>query len=390
MKISLDYVTKRARSANKVVIVGAGLRGRELLNQLLADTSISITAFFDNNEKLQGSVVENIEVFPPYKMEEENCLYIIAVDAMNIREILREQLKALGICEKEIVNYYFYRDYDYLSTLDEKYYKNEIEAMYYEVLGKKINWQSPAAYTEIINWEKLNVKDERRTRLADKYLVREWVKEQIGEKYLTKSYGVWDNADEIDFDSLPDAFALKVNNGSGRNIIVKNKAELNYEEIRRQLNEWMKSNFAYMSIELHYRDIVPKIICEEYLDGLAENVYDYNIYCFHGKPQYVHCIKASHRPGWSGSFYDKDWVMQPFSYGCPKDPVLAPKPEKLEEMMELSKILSKDFKHVRVDWYNLPDGRVLFGEMTFSAWSGLGEFCPEEYDVIFGNLIKNA
>lgn len=79
--------------------------------------------------------------------------------------------------------------------------------------------------------------------------------------------------------------------------------------------------------------------------------------------------------------------MQPFSYGCPKDPVIAPKPEKLDEMLELSKILCKDFKHVRVDWYNLPDGRVLFGEMTFSAWSGLCKFYPEEYDNIFGNLI---
>lgn len=77
----------------------------------------------------------------------------------------------------------------------------------------------------------------------------------------------------------------------------------------------------------------------------------------------------------------------PFSYGYPRDDIPAPRPEKLEEMLELSRILSKDFEHVRVDWYNLPDGRVLFGEMTFATWAGLAQWRPEEYDLIFGSLI---
>ena len=82
--------------------------------------------------------------------------------------------------------------------------------------------------------------------------------------------------------------------------------------------------------------------------------------------------------------------MQPFSYGYPKDPVLAPKPGKLDKMLELSRVLCQDFEHVRVDWYNMPDGRVLFGEMTFSTWSGLMHFVPEEYDGVFGKLIKTG
>lgn len=387
MTKSLEYVKGKARMADKVVIVGAGVRGKELLSHLSNDDTISVKAFFDNDEKKIDSTIKNIEVFRPYKIECENCLYVIAVDAVKARRAFQLQLNALGIGEKEIISYYFYRDYDYLSTLDERYYADEIKEMYYEQFGRKINWDAPVTYTEIINWEKLNVKDERRTRLADKYLVREWVRKKIGSKYLTKLYGVWEDANEIDFDSLPDSFALKVNNGSGRNIIVKNKAEINYEQVRQQLNEWKTCNFAYMSIELHYRNIEPKIICEEYLEGMAENVYDYNIYCFHEEPKYIHCIKESHKPGWRGSFYDENWIIQPFSYGCPKDPVLAPRPEKLDEMLDLSKILCRDFKHVRVDWYNLPDGRVLFGEMTFTPWSGLCKFSPEEYDTVWGNLI---
>ena len=56
-------------------------------------------------------------------------------------------------------------------------------------------------------------------------------------------------------------------------------------------------------------------------------------------------------------------------------------------MLELSKVLCKDFDHVRVDWYNMPDGRVLFGEMTFSTWNGLKKFDPEEWDLKLGELI---
>lgn len=383
---SLNDVIDRAKKAEKVVIVGAGKRGQELLGHLSQHNSTNIVAFFDNNEAITGSKIQNIEIVKPYKVDGVS-IYVIAVDVEKYRREFCSQLQRLGIEKDNIVIYYYDRDYDYLSTLSEAYYEEEIKAMYYEKFGKEINWEKPTTYNEIINWEKINIKDERRTKLADKYLAREWVKEKIGEKYLTKLYGVWDDAYDIDFDKLPHAFALKLNNGSGRNIIVKDKTQINRSEVCQQLNEWRDHNFAFYSYELHYRDIVPKIICEEYMEGMAESVYDYNIYCFHGEPEYIWCIKASHKPGCQASFYNKNWEMQPFSYGYPKDPIVAPKPEKLEEMLELSRILSKDFQHVRVDLYNLPDGRVLFGEMTFSTWSGLMHFEPEEYDAVFGSLI---
>lgn len=223
--------------------------------------------------------------------------------------------------------------------------------------------------------------------MADKISVRDWIRAQIGEKYLTKLYGIWDDSDDIDFEMLPDAFALKLNNASGRNIIVKDKTQIDQSEVRKQLNRWRDNSHAYMNLELHYRDIVPRILCEEYLEGVAENVYDYNIYCFHGEPAYIWCIRGSHRPECHATFYTKNWEMMPFSFGYPRDDVPAPKPDKLEEMLELSRFLSKDFDHVRVDWYNLPDGRVLFCEMTFATWGGFGKWNPEEYDTIFGNMI---
>lgn len=387
LKRSLNCLLENAKNAKEVVIVGAGERGKELLGHLRDIDTITIHCFFDNSDKLTGSKIKGIEILKPCNLGKENYLYVIAVDKMVLRKELHFQLVKLGIQEECITAYYFYRDNDYLRNLNEKYYQEELQEIYFGIFGKRINWENPTTYNEKINWEKLSVKDDRRTRLADKYLVREWIKEQIGEKYLTKLYGVWDHTEEIDFDKLPQAFAIKLNNGSGRNIIVKDKSMADWGAICQKLNEWKERNFAFETLELHYRDIVPKIICEEYLEGVAENVYDYNVYCFHGEPVYIWCIKGSHRPGCKASFYNKDWEMQPFSFGYPKDPVLAPKPERLEEMLFLSKRLCKEFEHVRVDWYNLPDGRVLFGEMSFSSWSGLRKWEPEEYDTVFGKLI---
>ncbi len=377
----LENLFERVKHARSIVIVGAGYRGQDLLSHF-QEHSIPIQAFFDNYKA--GSIIMGVKVMHPYKIETEKCVYIITVDKLEFHNQLSLQLQSLGINEEDIITYDYY---EYISNLDEKYYADELQKRFLARFGKKIDWENPVTYNEKINCDKLYVRDKIRTTLADKYLVRDWIREQIGEKYLNELYGVWDDADEIDFEHLPKSFVLKVNNGSGRNIIVTDKSKIEEGHIKEQLREWMNNNFAYASLELQYKDIVPKIICEAYLEGVAESVYDYNIYCFHGEPEYIWCIKGSHRPECKASFYDKNWNMMPFSYGYPRDNDMAPRPEKLEEMLSLSRVLSKNFKHVRVDWYNLPDGRVLFGEMTFTTWSGMQKFEPEEYDVVFGKLI---
>lgn len=313
---------------------------------------------------------------------------IIAVNAPEIRLNLVSQLMELGIDEENIMIYHDLPNMEYVAGLEEKEYQEVINSIYFKEFGREIDFEHPTTYNEILNWEKLHVRDPLRTRLADKVEVRKWVQEQIGEQYLTKWYGFWEDTKDIDFAKLPSSFVLKANNGSGRNIIVKDKSKLDIPSTIKQLNEWMEQNYAYLALEVQYKDIVPKILCEEYLEGLAETVYDYNIYCFHGEPEYIWCIKGSHRPGCQASFYTPDWEMQPFYFGYPKDEELAPRPEKLEEMLRLTRILCKQFKHVRVDWYNMPDGRLLFGEMTFTSWGGMHKFCPEEYDLEFGKLIK--
>lgn len=186
-------------------------------------------------------------------------------------------------------------DPEYIKKLDKKEYPNIVNSMYLKNFGHEINFDNLTTYNEKINLDKIYLKDPIRTRLADKVEVRGWIKEQIGEKYLTKWYAVWDNTEDIDFEKLLQSFVLKLNNGSDRNILVKDKSKLDIPSAISMLNDWKKANYAYFAMELQYKNIVPKIICEEYLKDLAETVYDYNIYCFHGKPEYIWCIKGSIR-----------------------------------------------------------------------------------------------
>lgn len=384
--MSLDVILEKAKYADSVVIVGAGRRGKDLL-EYLENKNILVNAFFDNDEVIRNSYFHGILITKPRKIDGFKTLYIVAIDSVGDRKRIILQLKELGISERDIVPYDCFIKFNYLNSLPIEAYAEEINKEYYKVFGKVINWNHPVTYNEKINCDKLNIQDSLRTRLADKLLVREWIREKIGDRYLTKLYGVWNSADDINFCSLPNSFALKMNNASGRNIIVKDKSKIDWDMVRNQFGQWKRLNYAYVSFELQYKDIEPKIICEEYLEGVAETIYDYNVYCFHGEPEYIWCIKGSHKPECKASFYNKRWEMQPFSYGYPKDEDIAPQPGKLGEMLELSRILSKDFKHVRVDWYNLPDGRLLFGEMTFTTWGGLRRFQPDEYDMRWGNLI---
>lgn len=389
MKIlSFESLLEKAKERTGVVIVGAGYAGIDML-ALLRKNTIEPLCFFDNDEKMHGESINGIQIIKPHKKAEVG-LYIICVRDENIRSQLYEQLLAFGIEKDNIVaQHYTCRSYEYLSSLKEAEVRRELDSIYFERFQKPMNWDNPMTYNEKLNWEKIFVRDERKTRLADKYLVREWVKEKIGEDYQTRIYGVWDKAEDIDFSMLPNKFVLKVNNGSARNIIITDKNQLDEEKVCGQLKEWLGKNFYYTNFEIQYKDIVPKIICEEYLEGVAENLYDYDVFCFHGEPKYIWCISGSHRKGCKASFYDLNWNKQPFSYGYPLDEEDAPRPENLDKMLELSRVLSKDFKHARVDWYQYPAGKhgILFSEITFTTWSGMKHFVPEEYDRILGDMI---
>ncbi len=257
-------------------------------------------------------------------------------------------------------------------------------------VGYKPNILHPRTFNEKIQWCKLFDKNPLRTICSDKYLVRDYVAEKIGEKYLVPLLGVYDSPEEIDFDKLPNQFAMKINWGSGQNIIVKDKKQLDIAAAKKQLSEWMKphSNLYYKFLEYDYKNIVPKIVIEKYLETVDKSALDYKFLCFGGKP-YFCWVSNKYKEVQERSFYDMDWNMLDLELVeehkvKAKEPL--PKPDNFDEMVKLAEKLCQDFAHVRVDLYNLPGGEIKFGELTLNSASGFSPWSPESFDFKMGEL----
>lgn len=264
-------------------------------------------------------------------------------------------------------------------------YQNEISKQYKYRIGHDIDWNNLVTYTEKMQWAKLYDNDPLKSELTDKYRVREWVAQKIGKGYLIGLLGAWDSFEEIDFSKLPDKFVLKTNHGSGTNLIVKNKKSLNMKNTRRMFKDWLSTDFGYKSLELHYSGITPKILAEEYIETEYGELQDYKFLCFGGKPYYC-WVDMGRYSNHTRNVYDLNWELQPWNqeaYAHYEKPI--PRPENFEKMIEIATILSQSFSHVRVDLYNV-DGKVYFGEMTFTNGGGYDRILPVEYDKKLGEL----
>ncbi len=244
-------------------------------------------------------------------------------------------------------------------------------------------------YNQKLQWTKIFNVSPLRTLLVDKYLVREWVKKKIGTKYLTNLLGIYNNFDEIDFNKLPNKFAIKCNHGSGMNIIVKDKKTMEIEKIRKFFKLQMSINFGFINYELQYVNVSKKIIIEEYMENEKGYLNDYRIFCFNGKPYYIIVDSDSHGPQRKISLYDTNWNFINVTYNNHKihNPPLK-KPKNLNEILKISTILSKGFNHVRVDLYLFDNNVIKFGEMTFQHAAGYGKWSNEEFNKHLGNLLE--
>ncbi len=281
------------------------------------------------------------------------------------------------------------KDYSFYERLPISEYKKELALWFKEKTGKKLNLNNPQTYNEKIQWLKLYDSTPIKTRLADKYLVRDWIKEKIGEQYLIPLLGVYDSFDEIDFDKLPKQFVIKCNHGSGYNIIVPDKSKLDLVEAKQKVDKWMKENFAFKAgFELQYRDMTPKIIIEKYIENQnAQDLYDYKFWCFNGKVKYIQFL-SERKNGLKMAFYNTKWEKQNFVYNYPLDTKDIIKPDNLHDMILLAEKLSKGFYHVRIDFYRLDDGTIYFGEYTFTSMSGICKWNLNSINSDLGKFIK--
>ena len=338
-------------------------------------------------EKRVGDIGKNVEQIREGDLREMSSKSNVIVDKIVLSQ--KKQDEGISRVIREINNARQFIETQHLEMMKQEDYPHYLKEWYINQTGKVLNLDNPKTYNENVQWLKLFEIDERKTRLADKYLVRDWIKEKVGEGYLIKLFGVYDRFDEINFEALPEKFVIKANHGSGMNVIVKDKTALNIEEIKKKVNGWLKTNYAFKyGLEMQYNDIPRKILIEEYLENSDGDMPDYKFWCFNGKVKYIELI-VNRQTCARMAFYDTNWNKLQFSTGAYpliEDEIVMPK--KLNEMIQLSETLSKDFIHVRVDLYLLDDELIKFGEMTFTSSSGTAPWKPIEADLMVGNILK--
>lgn len=257
--------------------------------------------------------------------------------------------------------------------------------------GKKLNLENPKEFNEKIQWYKVFYHPSILTQLVDKYAVRQYVEEKIGAQYLNEIYGVYEKADDIPFNKLPNKFAIKATHTSSHNLIVSNKKTLNIPKAIKQINKWLGINQYYrMGQEWAYKDVQPRIVIEKFLTNEGQNsLIDYKFFCFNGTPKFVE-IHIDRETDHKQSIYDLDFKLLPFGRGSKEKSISCEieKPVNFDEMVSLAKKLSENFPFVRVDLYSI-EGKTIFGEMTFYPADGCRrEFYPDEYNEIIGNYFE--
>lgn len=262
-----------------------------------------------------------------------------------------------------------------------------IQIYYFLHFKRFANLRNPKTYNEKLNWLKLHDRNQLYSGMVDKYEVKEYVAEIIGNEYIIPTLGVWEHFDDIDFDTLPEKFVLKCTHDSEGLLIVKDKSKLVKAAAKEKIEAALKLNFYYIGREWPYKDVKPRIIAEEYMeDHVDGELRDYKFFCFDGEPKAMFIASDRGKDATKFDYYDLDFNHLDLKQHYPNAGDVR-KPETFDKMIELSKVLSKGMPHVRVDFYEV-DGKLYFGELTFYHFSGFMPFQPAKWDDIFGEWLK--
>ena len=267
--------------------------------------------------------------------------------------------------------------------------------LYRKTFGKSLNLKNPKTLNEKIHWLKFYGDTRLWALMSDKYRVREFVKDKGLKDILVKLYGVWDDANEIDWDKLPDKFVLKANNGCGDITICEDKSKLDIPSVVRYYNSLLKDKFGIQTGQLHYKGIKPCIIAEELLDASKQQVtstslVDYKIWCFNGVPYYIFVVLNRKKGFAQQMLFDTDWEAYPeylvetSYFEIYKGSI--PKPLCLNEMLEYASVLSKDNEQMRVDMYEI-NNKLYFGELTLTSACGYMDYFTEDFLKILGSKV---
>ena len=274
-------------------------------------------------------------------------------------------------------------------SLPDKLY---LSLKYYKVFGKFPNWKNPKTFSEKLQWLKLYDRRPEYTTMVDKFAVKKYVADIIGEEYIIPTLGVWEKPEEIEWERLPNQFVLKTTHGGGGDgvVICKDKKSFDMQNAICRLKENLKTDLYIVWREWPYKNVPKRIIAEVLINSNSNNdeLIDYKFFCFHGEPECCQVISGRHSK-MCIDFFDKDWNHLPFH-----EPKIYPyadrKPEKprhFEQMWKAAAKLSEGKAFSRIDFYSVYD-KVFFSEITFFPTSGMGGFEPEEWDDIFGKKLS--
>ena len=278
----------------------------------------------------------------------------------------------------------FLRNKPYLSD------KLYLKLLFKKRMGRKLDLRNPQSFNEKLQWLKLYDRKPEYIKMVDKYEVKKYVAEKIGEQYVIPTLGVWNKFEEINFDTLPNQFVLKTTHDSGGVVICRDKNNFDYDAAKRKLKKSLKTNFYWHAREWPYKNVKPRIIEEKYMeDSTTKDLRDYKFFAFDGvvKALFIATERQNQNEETKFDFYDSEFNHLDFTNGHPNSSIEIAKPQKFEEMKRLAEKLSDKIPQLRCDFYEI-DGNVYFGELTFFHWSGLTPFNPEEWDKTFGDWIK--
>ncbi len=284
---------------------------------------------------------------------------------------------------KNWIKLWYYRSLEALFS-DEQFIKLNFRLFF----GRDIDLENPRSFNEKIQYMKLHYRTDGLSRLADKYEVRQYVKEKGLEDILNQLYGVYERVEDLQFDQLPDAFVIKMTNGSGWNIICPDKDKLEWSKELGKLRLWQKDNFYFHSREWVYKQIKPRLIVEKYLQddyGTGAPPSDFKFFCFNGNPEIVE-VDTSRFIDHRRNIYDLEWNLLPWTINYPNAAQSIPKPTRLGEMLEIARKLSEGLVFARIDLYAVQD-RIIFGEVTLFPGSGFRKFYPAEADLALGERL---
>lgn len=261
-----------------------------------------------------------------------------------------------------------------------------IKRRFQKILGYKLNLENPKTFNEKIQWLKLNERKSLHTLCADKYAVREYIKEKIGKQYLVPLLYDTDNPNDIVLRNLPNIpHIIKINHNSGGVVIVKDKTKIDIKRVQKDLKKLLKINYYYESKEWQYKNIKPHIVVEKLLLDKENNIpNDYKFHCFNGEVVFIQ-VDLDRQTEHKRNLYDPDWNFINCQWKF-KNGTDVERPCMLSQMKSLAEVISKDFRYIRVDFYNLGNN-IYFGELTFHPESGFGSFIPSKWDRKFGDKL---